>query len=168
MVTYSDGEGSGHVGVAIWSNALPRPQAGRIRVPDVVRMTWTACRRAPGDEYNDIQEVEGIGPLLALTTWKSELADSLWMHFIDNNGALSCLVKGGSSVSSTDTIVGLTWPKIARGNICSWFDRVDTKSNPVDGLSRGDLSGDWDIIPLQFPGAELSAAFRRARRYAPS
>ena len=168
VVTYSDGEGSGHVGVAIWSRELARPQAGRIRVPDVVREMWTACRRAPGDDFNDIQEVEGIGPLLALTTWGPILADSLWLHFIDNNGSLSCLVKGGSSVSSTDTLVGLTWQRIARINVCPWFDRVDTKSNPVDGLSRGDLQGDWDIVPLRFPGAELSAAFRRARKYAPS
>ena len=106
VVTYSDGEGSGHVGVAIWSNALSRPQAGRIRVPDLVRTMWTADRRAPGADFNDIQEVEGIGPLLALTTWKSVRADSLWMHFINNNGALSCLIKGGSFVSSTDVIVG--------------------------------------------------------------
>ena len=126
---------------------------------------WTVGRRAPGEDFNDIQEVEGIGPLLALTTWRSLLEDSLWMHFIDNNGALSCLVKGGSSVSSTDTIVGLTWQKISKINASPWFDRVDTKSNPVDGLSRGDLSGDWDLVPLVFPGPELSAAYRRSRRY---
>ena len=168
MVTYSDGEGSGHVGVAIWSNVLDRPQAGRIRVPEVVRKIWTACRRAPGEEFNDIQEVEGIGPLLALTTWGPILTDSLWLHFIDNNGALSCLVKGGSSVSSTDIIVGMTWQRIARMNVCPWFDRVDTKSNPVDGLSCGDLRGDWNLVPLRFPGPELSAAFRRARKYAPA
>ena len=53
-------------------------------------------------------------------------------------------------------------------NACPWFDRVDTKSNPVDGLSRGDLSGNWDLVPLDFPGAELSAAYRRARMYSPS
>ena len=115
---------------------------------------WTSGRRDPHDDYNDIQEVEGIGPLLALTTWKDLLADALWMHYIDNNGALSCLVKGGSSVSSTDVIVGLTSAKIAKINACPWFDRVDTKSNPVDGLSRGDLSGNWDLVPLDFP--ELS------------
>ena len=168
VIAYSDGEGSGHVGVAIWSNELARPQAGRVRVPDVVRKTWTSGRRDPHDDYNDIQEVEGIGPLLALTTWKDLLADALWMHYIDNNGALSCLVKGGSSVSSTDVIVGLTWAKIAKINACPWFDRVDTKSNPVDGLSRGDLSGEWDLVPLVFPGPELSAAYRRSRRYSPA
>ena len=53
-------------------------------------------------------------------------------------------------------------------NACPWFDRVDTKSNPVDGLSRGDLSGDWDLVTLVFPGPELSAAYRRSRRYAPA
>ena len=93
VVAYSDGEGSGHVGVAIWSSEFRRPQAGRIRVPEVVRKAWTASRCLPGAPFNDIQEVEGIGPLLALTTWKPTLTDALWMHFIDNNGALSCLVK---------------------------------------------------------------------------
>ena len=63
---------------------------------------------------------------------------------------------------------GTTWAKIAMINACPWFDRVDTKSNPVDGLSRGDLSGNWDLVPLDFPGAELSAAYRRARKYSPS
>ena len=29
--------------------------AGRIRFPDVVRMIWIACRRAPGDDFNDIR-----------------------------------------------------------------------------------------------------------------
>jgi len=133
-----------------------------------VRQIWTASRRAPGDEYQDIQEVEGIGPLLALSTWGHILTDALWLHFIDNNGSLSCLVKGGSSVFSTDTLVGMTWKKISKINACPWFDRVDTKSNPVDGLSRGNLDGEWDIVQLQFPGAEVSAAYRRARRYAPS
>ena len=71
-------------------------------------------------------------------------------------------------MSSTDTIVGLAWRKISRINVCPWFARVDTKSNPVDGLSRGDLSREWDLVPLIFPGAELSAAFRRALKYAPS
>ena len=53
--------------------------------------------------------------------------------------------------------IGLTWQKVSRINACPWFDRVDTKSNPVDGLSRGDLSGDWDVVTLVFPGPELSA-----------
>ena len=32
-----------------------------------------------------------------------------------------------------------------------WFDRVDSKSNPVDKLSRGQVEGDWDLVPIAFP-----------------
>ena len=31
------------------------PLVVRIRVPPVVRMIWTACRRAPGDDFNDVR-----------------------------------------------------------------------------------------------------------------
>ena len=125
-------------------------------MPDVVRKAWSSSRCSPGDPFYDIQEVEGIGPLIALTTWEEALTNALWLHFIGNNGALSCLMKSGSSVMGTDTIVGMTWHKCGKIIVCPWFDRVDSKSNPVDGLSRGNLAGDWDIVPLVFPGAELS------------
>ena len=113
-------------------------------------------------------EIDSQRPLVALATWPDLLTDALWLHFIDNNGALSCLVKGGSRATGTDTIIAMTWHKCGKLNVCPWFDRVDTKSNPVDGLSRGNLEGDWDIIPLKFPVAELKRELRRARRMAPS
>ena len=88
VITYSDGEGAdAGVGVAIWPSGFNRPQAGRLLVPDVVRKAWSSSRCAPGDPFYDIQEIDGIGPLLALTNWKEALTDALWMHFIDNNGA---------------------------------------------------------------------------------
>ena len=68
----------------------------------------------------------------------------------------------------TDTIVAMTWHKCGKLNVSPWFDRVDTKSNPVDGLSRGKLEGNWDIVPLKLPGSELDCELRRARRLAPS
>ena len=89
------------------------------------------------------------------------------MHFIDNNGALAGLVKGGSRVMGTDTIIGMTWFKIAQLEVVPWFDRADTKSNPVDGLSRGDLSGNWDLVKLVFPIARLKAEIRRSRVFSP-
>mgnify|MGYP000517983845 CR=1 FL=1 len=136
------------VGVAIWSIGLSRPQAGRLLVPDAARRAWSSARPQPGGPFYDIQEVEGLG--------------------IDNNGALSCLVKGGSRVMGADTIVGMRWHKCGEISACPWFDRVDTKPNPVDGLSRRNFAGNWDMIPLVFPGAELSCELRRARRFAPS
>ena len=150
VVSYSDGEGSdAGVGIAIWCKSLlgERPWAGYLTVPPVVRELW-ALQRAhaersaashPDVEYNDIMEIEAVGPLLILHNWGSIMKNALWLHFIDNSCALGSLVKGSSSVTQQDRIVGATWSSIAQLNVLAWFDRVDSKSNPVDGLSRKDF-----------------------------
>jgi hypothetical protein len=166
VISYSDGEGSdAGVGVAIWSKRLSQPEGGLIDVPLQIRKLWARQRLAASGDLYDIQEIEGIGPLLVLTTWPDILANSVWIHFIDNNGALACLVKGNSSCLGTDTIVGMTWHSISKLNTLPWFDRVDTKSNPVDGLSRKKLDGPWKIVPLRFPSASLKFELRRAQRF---
>ena len=166
VISYSDGEGcDAGVGVAVWSNRLAQPEGGLIDVPIEIRKLWAAQRLAASGELYDIQEIEGIGPLLVLTTWPNLLRDALWIHFIDNNGALACLIKGSSSCMGTDTIVGMTWHTVSKLNVLPWFDRVDTKSNPVDGLSRKKLDGPWKIIPLHFPSRTLKFELRRAKRF---
>jgi hypothetical protein len=165
-ISYSDGEGSdAGVGVAIWSKRLRFPEAGRLDIPTYIRTLWAGQRKTQSGELYDIQEIEGIGPLLVLSTWPEILRHSLWLHFIDNNGALSCLVKGSSSCLGTDTLVGLTWQKVANLGVLPWFDRVDTKSNPVDGLSRKVLNGPWNLVELKFPAASLKSALSIAKRY---
>jgi len=165
-ISYSDGEGSdAGVGVAIWSRRLRVPEAGRLDIPPGIRNLWAGQRQTRSGGLYDIQEIEGIGPLLVLSTWPEVLRNSLWLHFIDNNGALSCLVKGSSSCLGTDTLVGLTWQKISSLGVLPWFDRVDTKSNPVDGLSRKVLEGPWRLVQLKFPAASLKAALRNAKHH---
>jgi len=172
VITYSDGEGSdAGVGVAIWcaERIGPRPHAGFIMIPDEVRRLWSAQKRSASDfatlypdlDYNDIIEIEGIGPLLILHNFGHILRGSLWIHFIDNASALGSLVKGSSSVMQQDVIVGYTWEYIARLDVLAWFDRVDSKSNPVDGLSRQDFSCrklcNWIWKHLDFPKKVRSA-----------
>ena len=115
----------------------------------------------PELDYNDIIEIEGIGPLLLLHNFGHILQGSLWIHFIDNASALGSLVKGSSSVMQQDVIVGFTWDYIARLDVLAWFDRVDSKSNPVDGLSRQDFSRrklcNWIWKHLDFPKKVRSA-----------
>ena len=165
VVSYSDGEGSdAGVGVAIWSKRLERPEAGRLDIPTPIRDLWASQRRDACGAHYDIQEIEGIGPLLVLSTWKDLFPNTVWLHFIDNNGALSCLIKGSSSCLGTDTIVGMTWRLIGEVGTLPWFDRVDTKSNPVDGLSRKDCSGPWTMVTLKFPIASLKCELRKAKR----
>ena len=157
VLSYSDGEGSNAgVGVAVWGSALPRPLAAYVKVPREVRMYWSAC--ASSAPANDIYEIEAIGPLVVLATWPRLLQGCLWIHFLDNAAAQAAYVKGSSSVHSGDLLVGWAWEIVARRRLFPWFDRVDTKSNPVDGLSRGRMEGPWDAVATgRFPEGLLQA-----------
>ena len=114
--------------------------------------------------HNDIFEIEGVGPLVILENYPELLKGSMWLHFIDNAAALSCLVNGSSSVCEGDVIIGTTWRRIQGLEVYPWFDRVDTSSNPVDGLSRGRLAGPWRVSRLAFPGPLLPALRQLARQ----
>ena len=151
-ISYSNGEGdTAGVGIALW---LPdgTVRAGYLKVPDEVRQLWS--KRPAGDRY-DIYEIEAIGPLLVLWNWGFLMRNHVWIHFIDNDAALSCLAKGSSSVLSGEVIVAYTHELAADLGVWSWYDRVDTGSNPVDGLSRGDMRGNWKLLRIRFP-AELT------------
>ena len=156
VVSYSDGEGGdAGVGIAAWcvERIGPVPLAGFLEVPAVIRELWSLQRASYQEdgEFNDITEIEGIGPLLILHNWPWLVQDALWIHFIDNNGALGSLVRGSASVHEQDIIIGETWSRIARLKDLPWFDRVDSDSNPVDGLSRKNFSGVWQWREIYFP-----------------
>ena len=138
IVSYSDGKGSeADVGVALWENKTQVERAGVLRVPEEVRIA--------------------VGPLVLLENFPDIFRGSLWLHFLDNAAALSNLVNGSSSVIQGDILIGATWSQIQRLQVFPWFDRVDSKSNPVDGLSRGRLDGPWKVESLAFPGSLLRA-----------
>ena len=119
-------------------------------VPDVIRRLWSRQREPLGDHY-DIYEIEGIGPSIVLHNFGHLMRGMLWIQFIDNANALAALVRGSSRVVSADVIVGHTSRAAAELGLWSWFDRVDTKSNPVDGLSRGRLHGPWHLVEVRIP-----------------
>lgn len=77
--------------------------------------------------------------------------DWCWFHFIDNARALAILVEGSSSVLSADAIASYALEGTARLNLWTWLDRVESRSNPVDGLSPGDVEGDWELRDTSFP-----------------
>ena len=148
VVSYSDGEGSGGVGVAVWHPELPRPVAAFINVPYLLRTLWAlqANKTFTDGETKDIFEIEAIGSILALETWPDLFRDMLWAHYIDNAAAQASLARGSSSVESGEVIVSMTWQRVVRLRALPWFDRVASKSNPVDGLSRNDFSGPWERV----------------------
>ena len=156
VVSYSDGEGAdAGVGVAIYKDGEPT-EAGFMKVPTCVRNLWSRQKHIGGELY-DILEIEAVGPAIVLATWPKKLEGCLWTHYIDNECALSAVIRGGSSVHSADCIAGYVSEQCARLGCWAWYDRVDTKANPVDGISRGRLEGDWTLVPIHFP-QELRAA----------
>ena len=127
-----------------------QPLAGYIRTPAEVRRLWSRQKEVSGEHF-DILEIEALGPALVLSTWPHLLEGRLWLHFTDNENALAALVRGGTSVHSADCITAWCASRVAELGVWAWFDRVDTKSNPVDGLSRGNMDGPWKLQQIHFP-----------------
>ena len=137
--------------------------AGYTRLPELVRLGW-GRRADPSGEWRDIFEIEAVGPLLVLHNLGELIHGSLWLHFINNEAALCTLVKGSSSVMSGEVITCFTHELIAKYDLWPWFDRVDSKSNPVDQLSGGGvMKGNWTLVPSVFPPKlikQLDASFQ--------
>ena len=119
-----------------------------------MRRLWTLKESL--EDARDIFQIEAVGPLLVLWNWGHLFRNHLWVHFIDNEGALASLAKGSSSVLSGEVIVGCTHELAARHGVIGWYDRVDTHSNPVDKLSRGEMKGPWKLCKTSFPPFLLS------------
>ncbi len=91
VVTYSDGEGSGGVGVGLFRSGHT-PLAAFTAVPACIRDAWQRSKDRAGSK-TDIFLIEAIGPLLALFTWPNLLKDTWWLHLIDNQGSCYSLIK---------------------------------------------------------------------------
>jgi hypothetical protein len=98
-----------------------------------MRNMWATLAGVP--DYKDIFLVEAIGPILLLCTFSRLMRNALWIHYVDNESAEASLISGTSALPAADHIVGLTWEICARRSLLPYFDRVESKANPVDGLS---------------------------------
>jgi len=157
VVSYSDGEGGlAGIGAAVWHPHFPRPLAVYSEVPNMIRDQWRVIQQS--EKFEDIFLVEALGPLLLLKAFPKVLRNCLWIHFIDNEAAEASLVRGASSSDLGDHVVGLTWSLIQKHHLWAYFDRVSSKANPVDGLSRRCFQGPWErVVQLPFPVDELVA-----------
>ncbi len=85
-------------------------------------------------------QLELLAAPIALATWKSQLSGSRCLHFVDNDSASSCLVRGYSPKSDSCEIVGVYWLEASATKTDLYVDRVESKSNISDGPSRFDFS----------------------------
>lgn len=145
IVSYTAGEGAdAGVGVAVWSDQLQCPEAGRIDIPPSIRGLWAGQRLRATGMYHDIQEVEAIGPLLVMSTWPHLLKEAVWLHFIDSNAALACLIKGSSTCLGTATLVGMTWHHVGKLQVLT----VSTRRAIPFMVSRARFSMVPETCPL--------------------
>ena len=59
-------------------------------------------------------------------------------------------------MSSGEHIVGFTHELAADLGILGWYGRVDSASNPVDKLFRGEMKGPWKLVRIRFPDILLN------------
>ena len=142
VITISDGEGTGSVAAAIWSPLAPggvhQPRWFQLDLPPAVLLAWSDGTDLEPQRH--INKIEAIVPAICLCTWSHLIRGSLWLHFIDNDGALACLVSGCSKNSSLSAVVDYTWAQIPVLGCWPWFERVPSACNIVDGLSRKNFS----------------------------
>ena len=142
VVSHSDGEGSGGVGVAAWHPPSGAPKAAFLVVPSVLRRLW-ASQTSKTSATRHFRSGRCWSAHIVAHVARTVLVGFLRLHFSDSASAQAALTKGSSSVQSGDAIAALTWEHTARLNCLPRFDRVASSSNPADGLSRCHFHGPW-------------------------
>jgi len=83
--------------------------------------------------------IELVAVILAIETFKQELAGKFVLLLIDSEAVEAALIKGYSSKEDICELVGVFWDMALEHNISFYVDRVPTDANPADAPSRADL-----------------------------
>ena len=102
----------------------------RMQTPDFV---WGQLLDR-GDSQIGFQEMLGL--LLVWETFQSWLAGALWVSFVDNDGVLHAVMKGGGGGPERNNVVGRLWLKLAAASVDLHVARVESGANPADGPTR--------------------------------
>lgn len=81
-------------------------------------------------------QLEILAGPLAVSTWEDTLLKRQIIHFVDNDSAAACLVKGYSAKTDSSGLVGTYWLAVSQCQAEPYIDRVESKSNLADGPSR--------------------------------
>ena len=119
-------------GVLINTNfSPPRLQHFSWDVPPQIVQRWIPKQTFMG-------QLEILAGPIALSTWAGELSNRRCLHFVDNDSASACLVKGYSPRSDSCELVGVYWLEASASKVDPYIERVESKSNLADGPSRFD------------------------------
>ena len=137
------------VGAVLYLPGQESPRYTWTAVPDEVVEKWI-----PSGNY--IQLVELFAGPLSLDTWEKQLTDTDLIHMVDNNTALSVLVKNYSTNEDCVKIASDFWLRAAKIRCNPWVDRVESDSNISDDPSRQNVKGLMSEIGAVFDEPVLS------------
>ena len=81
--------------------------------------------------------MEVLAVLAILLEKSNELRNKSVTFYIDNNNALSALIKNAANPPEIQAMAGLIWHRIRDLRITPWFERVPSKRNIADLPTRG-------------------------------
>ena len=138
------------LGWVIFDPRLPKPIGRTALVSPQVLQRWIPRKQ-------QIYPGEAVCALVIPIFHEQLLSDSDIIHFIDNEAAAASLIRGTSTQEDVHEIVLSS--SLLYHNMGSrvWYEWVDTKANPSDGLSRNGVrdpwtvAQDWDLCEVSLP-----------------
>ena len=92
-----------------------------------------------------ILAAEAVAVLTALVLAPHTLANRELVWFIDNEAALSSLVRGTSKAEDVGHVAACTQLAMLEHSCAAWYEWIDSASNPADGLSRDGIRDQWTL-----------------------
>ena len=93
--------------------------------------------KAAGGKSKVIHQAELLPAVLAIKMWGEAVAGRRVILYVDNDTALSALVKGTSTSLPSARLTNSFWELVAKYGLFIWIDRVPSVANPADAPSRG-------------------------------
>ena len=94
-------------------------------------------------QKNQICLAEVVTVPIAIALLAPMLRDMDLLSFVDNEGAVSALVRGTSRTDDCAFMAELTHALMQRLRLRCWFEWIDSDSNPADNLSRAGTRDAW-------------------------
>ena len=109
-------------------------------MPEKWVSTWT-------DRRQQIFPAETAAVPIALAKLQAHSAGRDVIAFVDNEAAVSALVRGASRATDAAQLVELAHALLLKLGCRLWIEWVDSLSNPADGLSRDGVEDLWTKAP---------------------
>ena len=132
LVLYTDAESTGQIGVVLTCISSGQSLYIQDRVPQRLRDNLL-----PRKTQINLYELAAI--LCAVHTLLPRMEGRRLVAFVDNQAALSMLVKGWSPKVDANAMVFTIWMALAQAAVSTHWRYVPSKMNIADGPSRDDL-----------------------------